>query len=99
MQTGDRLTYHPERAQEEIAGFHKLLPKAQAAITEISSAFAQRLAVVNWHPDGTDMEALKQHQMALWPERTGLRQRLASQTPLALCPITMICKLGISYSI
>ncbi len=32
MQTGDRLGYHPERATEEIARFHELLPKAMAAV-------------------------------------------------------------------
>ena len=44
MQTGDRLGYHPERAGEEIAHFHDVLPKAQAAVAGLGPAFAQRLA-------------------------------------------------------
>ncbi|MGH9598295.1 MAG: DUF5110 domain-containing protein, partial [Terracidiphilus sp.] len=43
MQTGDRLGYHPERAPEEIAHFHRELPKAQAAVTAIDPAFAQAM--------------------------------------------------------
>jgi Glycosyl hydrolases family 31/Domain of unknown function (DUF5110) len=42
MQTGDRLSYHPERATEEIAHLHEVLPKAQAAVTTIGQEFAQR---------------------------------------------------------
>jgi hypothetical protein len=43
MQTGDRLSYHPERAVAEIAHLHETLPKAQAAIAAIDSDFAARL--------------------------------------------------------
>jgi Glycosyl hydrolases family 31/Domain of unknown function (DUF5110) len=43
MQTGDRLGYHPERATEEIAHFHQVLPKAQAAVEGLSAGFEQRL--------------------------------------------------------
>jgi hypothetical protein len=43
MQTGDRLSYHPERAQEEIAHLREVLPKTQAAGTEGEAAFVQRL--------------------------------------------------------
>jgi hypothetical protein len=62
MQTGDRLTYHPEKAQEEIFSFRESLPKAQAAITEIGATFGARLSTEDWHPEGTDMEVLKQQQ-------------------------------------
>jgi Glycosyl hydrolases family 31/Domain of unknown function (DUF5110) len=41
MQTGDRLSYHPEKATEEIAHLHEVLPKAQAAVTTIGQDFAQ----------------------------------------------------------
>jgi alpha-glucosidase (family GH31 glycosyl hydrolase) len=37
MQTGDRLGYHPERAAEEIAHFHEVLPRAQAAVDAIGT--------------------------------------------------------------
>jgi alpha-glucosidase len=43
MQTGDRLGYHPERAVEEIAHFHEMLPKAQAAVDTDGASFAQRV--------------------------------------------------------
>ncbi|HVU46879.1 MAG TPA: TIM-barrel domain-containing protein, partial [Terracidiphilus sp.] len=43
MQTGDRLGYHPERAVEEIAHFHEVLPKAQAAVDADGASFAQRV--------------------------------------------------------
>ena len=35
MQTGDRLGYHPELAQKEIAHFHQVLPQAQAAVSKL----------------------------------------------------------------
>ena len=43
IQTGDRLTHQPDRAQEEIARFHELLPKVQAAIDDLGSKFALHL--------------------------------------------------------
>jgi alpha-glucosidase len=43
MQTGDRLGYHPERAVEEIAHFHEILPKAQASVAEINEGFPARV--------------------------------------------------------
>jgi alpha-glucosidase len=69
MQAGDRLGYHPERAQEEIAHFHDVLPKAQAEIARIGADFAQhlkdyadRMAASNWRPAGADMETEKQRR-------------------------------------
>ena len=43
MQTGDRLGYHPERAQQELERFHQILPEAQAAVEKSSQEFAQRM--------------------------------------------------------
>jgi alpha-glucosidase (family GH31 glycosyl hydrolase) len=43
MQTGDRLGYHPDRAQAELARFHDVLPTAQAVVNTIQQGFAQRL--------------------------------------------------------
>ena len=43
MQTGDRLGYHPERAVEEIAHFHEVLPRAQAAVRADEVDFTQRV--------------------------------------------------------
>jgi alpha-glucosidase len=70
MQVGDRLSYHPEDAQREIAHFREVLPKAQAAITGIRSTFvprmeeyAKRLMAGNWRPAITDMEAQKQRRL------------------------------------
>jgi len=43
MQAGDRLGYHPDRVQQEVAHFHKTLPEAQAAVGQISSSVKPRL--------------------------------------------------------
>jgi hypothetical protein len=43
MQTGDRIGYHPEEAADEITHFHEMLPRAQAAVAELNSTFAQKL--------------------------------------------------------
>jgi alpha-glucosidase len=43
MQTGDRLGYHPERAEEELAHFHKILPQAQASVAQLSKTAKDRL--------------------------------------------------------
>jgi hypothetical protein len=43
MQTGDRLGYHPERAVDEIAHFHHVLPSAQSSLTSLEPVFLQRL--------------------------------------------------------
>jgi alpha-glucosidase len=45
MQTGDRLGYHPERAQQEIAHFHQTLPQAQSAVTALGQDALRRLDV------------------------------------------------------
>ena len=70
LQTGDRLSYHPENAQQEIARLHDLLPKAQQSIAEIRATFtprmeeyAKRLMASNWRPANIDMEAQKQHRL------------------------------------
>jgi alpha-glucosidase len=44
MQTGNRLGYHPERAVEEIAHFHQVLPKAQEAVAALDATFSEGLA-------------------------------------------------------
>jgi hypothetical protein len=43
MQTGDRIGYHPERAVEEMAHFHEVLPNAQAEVAAMRPAFVKRL--------------------------------------------------------
>ena len=65
-QSGDRIGYHPEKASEEIAHFHEVLPQAQAAIESLSQGFAQRLDdavkhMGNNHPP--DLEAQKQRRL------------------------------------
>jgi len=44
MQTGDRLSYHPEFVQEEIAHYHVAILEAQAAVKAINTTFADSLA-------------------------------------------------------
>ncbi len=45
MQTGDRLGYHPERAQQEIEHFHQTLPQAQSAVATIEQDAQRRIDV------------------------------------------------------
>jgi alpha-glucosidase len=82
MQTGDRLSYHPENAQQEIARFHDLLPKAQEAISQIRATFAPRMEeyakrfmASNWRPAISDMEAQKQRRL----DAVARAERLAAE--------------------
>jgi alpha-glucosidase len=43
MQTGDRMGYHPDTAEKEIAHFHEILPQAQAAVNKLVQDGKQRL--------------------------------------------------------
>jgi alpha-glucosidase len=43
MQTGDRMGYHPEMAQMEIAHFRQVLPQAQAAVNKVVEEGQKRL--------------------------------------------------------
>ena len=66
MQSGDRLSYHPEKATEELAHFRDVLPQAQAAIDTIGRGFLQRLndavkQLGNNRPP--DLEAQKQRRL------------------------------------
>jgi alpha-glucosidase (family GH31 glycosyl hydrolase) len=68
MQAGDRLSYHPGKAQEEIAHFREVLPKARSAVDALREGFsermdeyAKRLSRDNWRV--TDLEAQKQHRL------------------------------------
>jgi alpha-glucosidase len=70
MQAGDRLGYHPEKAQAEMTHFRETLPKAQADLSTLGSGFnkrmdefAKRLTRENWRPSGLDMEAQKKHRL------------------------------------
>jgi len=58
MQSGDRLTYRPERASDELKHFHDILPKAQAEVdkaalgmTEAEEARIAKRAGVDVHSD------------------------------------------------
>lgn len=65
MQTGDRLSYFPERAAEEIARFHELLPKAKAAVEATGKDFDQKIEDYaahfnrDWQIQQLDIEAQK----------------------------------------
>ncbi len=50
MQTGDRIGYHPETAQKEIAHFHEVMPKAQTAVNTLVSEGQKRLDEFAKHP-------------------------------------------------
>jgi alpha-glucosidase len=70
LQSGDRLSYHPERATAEIAHFHDALPKAQASVAQLGAAFSahmedyvKRLVADNWRPSDESKAAQKQHRV------------------------------------
>jgi alpha-glucosidase (family GH31 glycosyl hydrolase) len=70
LQTGDRLSYHPENAPQEMARFHDLLPKAQAAIAQIRATFAphmeeyaRQVMAGNMQLAVKDIEAQKQRRL------------------------------------
>jgi len=50
MQTGNRIGYHPELAQKEIAHFHEVLPKAQDAVNKLVADGQKRLDEFAKHP-------------------------------------------------
>ena len=68
MQTGDRLSYHPEKISAEIAHLREVMPKAKAAVSAISQGFTQRmdeyaarLGRDNWRV--IDLESQKQKRI------------------------------------
>jgi alpha-glucosidase len=70
MQSGDRLGYYPEKAVEEIAHFHQMLPKAQAELAAIGADFAshvdefiKRYAPEKWLPGKQNLNALEQSRI------------------------------------
>ena len=68
MQTGDRLSYHPERAKEEIDHFHEVLPRARAAVGALDSVFASGIDEALKHIGGSnfaqfDLEAERQQRL------------------------------------
>ena len=71
MQSGDRLSYHPERAEQEIAYFHTALSKAKAAVAAVEAGFARHLEdwakrpmAGNQPSSSADLEAQKQTRLA-----------------------------------
>ncbi len=70
MQTGDRLSYHPDHAVDEIAHFHEVLPKAQAALNDGEVGFVKRLNDPSFRVGGSstapaDIPAEKQRRLDL----------------------------------
>ena len=66
MQAGDRLGYHPELAQQEIAHFPQTLSAAQSAVSQLGSGFEQRMAEMakraaksSWRNPDTDAQQQK----------------------------------------
>jgi alpha-glucosidase len=68
MQTGDRLSYHPERAVAEIAHFHNVRPQAQSSVSALEKNFfesldknARRISAAN--PGSAEFQAQKQRRI------------------------------------
>jgi alpha-glucosidase len=78
MQSGDRLGYHPEKATEELAHFHEVLPQAQSAIETIGQGFPQKVDDAVKHMTNNrpaDADAQKQHVL----DAMSKAQKLASE--------------------
>jgi hypothetical protein len=54
MQTGDRIGYHPENAQKEIARFHEELAQAQDAVQKVVESGQKRLNEFAQHATRND---------------------------------------------
>jgi alpha-glucosidase len=83
MQSGDRLSYHPEHAQEEIKHFHDALPQAQAAVDAIGKDFPQRMEafakrMTTLRP--ADLEAEKQKRQSAMTRAQALIAQAAADT-------------------
>ncbi len=81
MQTGDRISYHPQHAEEEIAHFHQELPKAQAAVAAIAPTFTQRLNEAASHIGGAkyvhvDIQAEKERRQAALKHAEALMKKI-----------------------
>jgi hypothetical protein len=68
MQTGDRLSYHPENAVEEFGHLQSALPQARASVKALDSSFAQRLndaakRFASVYPNPADVEYQKQRRI------------------------------------
>lgn len=66
MQSGNRLGYHPELAIAEMAHFHQVLPKAQAAVAALDVSFNKNLADWTEHNSSlpsTELEVQKQRRL------------------------------------
>jgi alpha-glucosidase len=68
MQSGDRLGYHPEKAAEEIAHLHQVLPAAQSALADIGKEASARIEDLNKrmphdNPQAAQMQAQNQHRL------------------------------------
>jgi alpha-glucosidase (family GH31 glycosyl hydrolase) len=71
MQTGDRLSYHPENAVAEIARLHQTLPQAQSLVTQIDKGlpaqldeYVARMKARPWVPIPIDYEAESNRRLA-----------------------------------
>jgi len=81
MQTGDRLSYHPERAQEEMARFPGAVKKAQAALAAMEGPYRERLNQAT-HIGGAnlaplDLEAEKQKRVDLLKRAEAMVEQVA----------------------
>jgi alpha-glucosidase len=70
MQAGDRLSYHPESALQEIAYFHSVLPTARTEVAVIDAGITRRLddwakdlESGNQPPSSAEIEVRKQQRL------------------------------------
>ena len=86
MQTGDRIGYHPERIQQELAHLRMVLPDAQAAVESINSTFPahleeniRRYFPQRWVAGSLDLDALKKSRTDAMARARALMTNLGNQ--------------------
>jgi alpha-glucosidase len=60
MQTGDRLSYHPEHAVAELAHLHEVLPAAQSSLSKLEPDFLERINKNSLHVSASNLSPAEQ---------------------------------------
>jgi hypothetical protein len=81
MQTGNRIGYHPENAQKEIAHFHEVLPKAKDAVNKLIADGRKRLDEFAQHPPHQEAGPIDmQAEIQKRSDALGRAQKLMAET-------------------
>jgi hypothetical protein len=88
MQTGDYISYYPDRIDAELAHFHEALAKAQADVAGLDKEFEQRLSDTSrriggstWAPADIESEKQKRRDALHRAEALLAEAATSSSTP------------------